>query len=112
MLVLETVGRRSGQPRATPVLFVLQDGDPVLLAANAGARRTPAWWLNLRDAGRGVAVMGRERREVVPRVAEGTERHDLWSRLCETYPAAAHYPEFTDRELPVVVLQRGPIRGQ
>ena len=106
VLVLETVGRRSGQPRATPVLFVLQDGDPVVLAANAGARRTPAWWLNLRDAEWGVAVIGRERREVSPRVVSGTERAELWDRLCEAYPAATHYPEFTDRELPVAVLER------
>jgi F420H(2)-dependent quinone reductase len=106
VLVLETVGRRSGQPRATPVLFADRDGDPVVLAANAGARRSPAWWLNLRDAGHGVAVIGRERREVRPRVAEGAERVELWARLCEIYPAAAHYPEFTERELPVVVLER------
>ena len=112
VLVLETVGRRTGQPRATPVLFVLQNGDPVVLAANAGARRAPAWWLNLRDAGRGVAVMGRERREVRPRVTSGTGRAELWDRLCEAYPPAAHYPDFTDREIPVVVLERAPIRGQ
>jgi len=108
VLVLETVGRKTGEPRATPVLFALHDGDPVVLAANAGARRAPAWWLNLREAGRGVAVIGGERREVAPRVAEGAEREELWERLCRVYPAAAHYPSFTDRELPVVVLERGP----
>ena len=106
VLVLQTVGRRSGQPRATPVLYALHDGDPVVLAANAGARRPPAWWLNLRDAGRGVAVLGRERREVVPRVAEGPERAELWNRVCAVYPAAEHYAEFTEREIPVVVLER------
>jgi deazaflavin-dependent oxidoreductase (nitroreductase family) len=78
----------------------------VVVAANAGARRPPAWWLNLRDAGRGVAVLGRERREVAPRVAEGAERDELWRRICAVYPAAEHYPAFAEREIPVVVLER------
>jgi deazaflavin-dependent oxidoreductase (nitroreductase family) len=76
---LETVGRRTGQMRATPVLY-LRDGDAlVVLAANAGADRTPAWWLNLREAGFGQVILGRSRMRVRPR--------------------------FTDREMPLIALE-------
>ena len=68
VMVLETVGRRSGHKRATPILY-LRDGDTfVVLAANAGADRTPAWWLNLREAGSGEVIVGRRRIRVTPRL--------------------------------------------
>jgi deazaflavin-dependent oxidoreductase (nitroreductase family) len=105
VMVLETVGRRSGQRRATPVLY-LRDGDAlVVLAANAGADRTPAWWLNLRDAGVGEVVVGRRRMRVRPRLLAGAERDRLWRAFVEMYPQAEHYAQFTDRALPLIALE-------
>lgn len=105
VLVLETVGRRSGEKRYTPVLF-LRDGDAlVVMAANAGASRTPAWWLNLRHAGRGVVHIGSDRRPVRPREVGGAERDRLWAAFVEMYPQAAHYRRFTDRDLPLIALE-------
>jgi deazaflavin-dependent oxidoreductase (nitroreductase family) len=105
VMVLETVGRKSGQRRRTPVLY-LRDGEAlVVLAANAGSQRMPAWWLNLRDAGEAEVVVGRRRRRVRPRVLEGAERERLWRAFVEMYPQAEHYTEFTDRELPLVALE-------
>jgi deazaflavin-dependent oxidoreductase (nitroreductase family) len=105
VMVLETLGRRSGSRQATPVLY-LRDGDVlVVLAANGGADRTPAWWLNLRDAGVGEVVIGRCRMRVRPRLLAGAERERLWEAFVEMYPQAEHYARFTDRALPLIALE-------
>jgi len=106
VMVLETTGRRSGRTRRTPVLYLRHGHALVVLAANAGSNRTPAWWLNLRDADEGTVIAGRHRATVHPRVAAGAERKRLWCAFVEMYPQAEHYTEFTDRELPLVVLER------
>ncbi|MGH2923432.1 MAG: nitroreductase/quinone reductase family protein [Solirubrobacterales bacterium] len=105
VMVLETVGRRSGKRRRNPVLY-LRDGDRlVVLAANAGSDRTPAWWLNLRAAGAGVVAIGRERTRVLPRILDGPERDRLWRAFADMYPQAKQYARFTDRPLPLVALE-------
>src|SRR5690242_11067516 len=102
VLVLETIGRRSGRRRATPVLY-LRDGDVfVVLAANAGADRTPAWWLNLREAGSGEVVIGSRRMRVRPRLLSGADRDRLWPAFVDMYPQAQHYARFTRREFPLI----------
>jgi deazaflavin-dependent oxidoreductase (nitroreductase family) len=105
VMVLETVGRRSGRKRATPVLY-LRDGDAlVVLAANAGADRTPAWWLNLREAGAGDVLVGRHRMRVRPRLLAGAERDRVWQAFIAMYPQAEYYTRFTDREFPLIALE-------
>jgi F420H(2)-dependent quinone reductase len=105
VMVLETVGRRTGKPRATPVLY-LREGDAlVVLAANAGVDRTPAWWLNLRASGVATVEIAGERTEVAPRLLDGAERDRLWDAFVRMYPQAAEYVAFTDRPLPLVALE-------
>ena len=104
-MVLETVGTRSGNKRATPVLYLPAGDALVVPAANAGADRTPAWWLNLWDAGSGVVVFGRRRVRVRPRVLAGAERDRLWRAFVDTYPQAEHYTRFTTRALPLIALE-------
>jgi deazaflavin-dependent oxidoreductase (nitroreductase family) len=105
VLVLETVGRRSGKRRATPVLYLRDGASVVVLAANAGAHRTPAWWLNLRAAGEAEVVVGAERRRVRPRVLSGEEREPLWRAFVAMYSQAREYERLTTRELPLVALE-------
>jgi F420H(2)-dependent quinone reductase len=112
VLVLETVGRRSGKPRATPLIHVCQGETLVVLAANGGTDRTPAWWLNLRDAGAGTVVLDGHRRAVRPRLLDGAERAAAWEALLAVYPAAAEYPRFTARELPLVALEPAEAAGR
>jgi deazaflavin-dependent oxidoreductase (nitroreductase family) len=105
VLVLETVGRRSGKRRATPVLY-LRDGETlVVLAANAGAERVPAWWLNLRAAGVATAVLGGERSTVRPRLLEGEERRRLWHAFGQMYPQIDEYERLAGHELALIALQ-------
>ena len=110
VLVLETVGRRTGKPRAVPVVYLPDGENLVVVPANGGAHRPPAWWLNLQAAGQGVAVLGRERRQVRPLEAAGAERERLWRRFAAVAPID-HYQRRTDRRIPVIVLAPAEDRG-
>jgi deazaflavin-dependent oxidoreductase (nitroreductase family) len=104
-MVLRTVGRRTGRTRSTPVLY-RRHGDALLvLAANAGADRTPAWWLNLRDVGTATAIVGRRQTAVHHRVLTGAERDRAWRAYVEMYPQAQFYGQFTRRVLPLIALE-------
>lgn len=106
LATIETVGRRSGKPRRTPVIYVEHGDDVLVMAANGGSDRTPAWWLNLRAAGRGTLVIHGRSHEVVPRELSGAEREELWRVFARAYPAVDEYVTFTERELPLVALSR------
>jgi deazaflavin-dependent oxidoreductase (nitroreductase family) len=105
VLVLVTVGRKSGKVRRTPLIYG-RDGDAyILVAANAGNDRPPSWWLNLTAADTAdVLVRGRRRtlrwREVPP----GADYDRLFAMMLAVYPPAQHYQGFTDRRLPILAL--------
>jgi deazaflavin-dependent oxidoreductase (nitroreductase family) len=105
VLVLETVGRRSGKRRRTPILYLEQGNELVVLAANGGTDRTPAWWLNLRAAGRARVNLHGRTWSVAPRELTGPERERVWSAFARMYPAIDEYRGFTERELPLVALR-------
>jgi F420H(2)-dependent quinone reductase len=106
VLVIETVGRRSGERRATAITYVPQGEKWVVMPINAGSDRTPSWWRNLQAAGRGFAIVGGQRTEVVPRIADGEERNELWRAYVRQAPAMLEYARLTARDVPVVVLER------
>jgi deazaflavin-dependent oxidoreductase (nitroreductase family) len=107
ILLLTTTGRKSGQSRTAPVLY-LADGDRfVVINTNAGNDKTPAWSLNLRanpEAEVEVEI-GRKRVKVRSRLAEGEERADLWRRSMEQYEGWDFYESKLDREVGVFVLE-------
>ena len=104
MLLLRTVGRRSGKMRQTPTLY-LRDGDRfVVVAANAAAATTPAWFLNLIAAGRGEVVIAGETIPVEAREADAEERRRLWPSLVEMYGGLDRYTEMTERRFPIAIL--------
>lgn len=106
VMALETVGRRSGQKRATSVLYLRDSDALVVLAATAGADRNPAWWLTLRGAGAGEVIVGTRRMRVTPRLLTGGECDRVWRDYVEMmHPQAEHYAQFTDRELPLTALE-------
>ena len=90
LLVLETIGRRSGRLRSTPLVFVRSGEDLVVAATNAGADRQPDWWCNLRSAGEAIVVVDGRRVRVVPRESHGAERDRLWGTLARRAPIEAH----------------------
>jgi deazaflavin-dependent oxidoreductase (nitroreductase family) len=105
VLVLETVGRRSGKLRETPLIEVRHGDGWVVLAANAAAAQDPAWWLNLREAGAATVVVRGTRHDVRPRVLDGAERAAAWDAFVAVYPPAGEYPKLTPRELPLIALE-------
>jgi F420H(2)-dependent quinone reductase len=105
VLLLTTTGRKSGQQRTAPVVY-LADGERLsVIGSNAGNARTPAWSLNLKANPAAEVEVGRERRPVRARVAEGTERGDLWRRHNEQYAGFDDYEARTDRDIAVFVLE-------
>lgn len=105
VLLLTTTGRKSGEARTAPVLY-LADGDNfVVINTNAGNTKVPAWSLNLRaDPDAEVEVKG-ERTQVRARLAEGEERTGLWRRHMEQYSGWEYYESKLDREIGVFVLE-------
>lgn len=103
--LLTTRGRKSGEPRTTPLLF-LEDGERVVIVGSQGGMpKHPQWFLNLTADPR-VTIQVRARvREMRARVATGEERASLWPRLVALYADFATYQSWTDREIPVVVCE-------
>jgi F420H(2)-dependent quinone reductase len=105
VLLLTTTGRKSGQKRTAPVVY-LADGDRlVVINTNAGNERVPAWSLNLGANPEAEIEVGRKRRAVRARVAEGDERAELWRKHNEQYAGFDDYDEKLDREPAVIVLE-------
>ena len=105
-LILETTGRHSGKLRAK-ALISGQDGDRyVVVASNGGAKSHPDWYLNLRDNPKVEVQVKDEVFRARARTAEGAERERLWERIAEIWPAYNDYQRKTDRQIPVVVLER------
>jgi len=106
VLLLTTTGRKTGEPRTTPLIYA-QDGNRyVIVASKGGAPDDPGWYRNL-DKSPEVELQVED--EVFParaRTAEGEERDRLWQKANEVWPHYAEYQEKTDREIPVVVLER------
>jgi F420H(2)-dependent quinone reductase len=105
VLVLTTVGRKSGQTRSTPVGF-LRHGDAfAVLASNAGSDRPPAWWLNLQAQPRAEILAGRSRHHVTARRADAAEEAALWTEFARQNPGFDEYRNLTERQIPVVILE-------
>ena len=104
VLLLHHVGRKTGTPRVTPVLFLADGSRLVIVGSKGGASANPAWIGNLMKEPLTTVEVGRRRIRVRARMANEAERASYWPRLIEIYPSYAIYQERTDRVLPVVVL--------
>jgi proline iminopeptidase len=106
VLLLTTKGRKTGEDRTTPLIYA-RDGDRYLIVASkGGAPEHPGWYRNLQKT---PDVELQVKDEVFParaRTAEGDEREQLWQKVNEVWPHYAEYATKTDREIPVVVLER------
>jgi len=106
VLLLTTTGRRTGEPRTTPLIYA-QDGDRyVIVASKGGAPEPPAWFRNLEaNADVEVQIKG-DRFRAHARVATPEEKPAMWQHMTEVWPDYDEYQKKTDREIPVVVLER------
>jgi len=105
VLLLTTTGRKSGQKRTAPVVYLTDGENYVVIGSNAGHSRTPAWSLNLKANPAAEVEVGRDRHPVKARVAEGEERVELWRRHNEQYSGFDEYEARTDRDIALFVLE-------
>jgi deazaflavin-dependent oxidoreductase (nitroreductase family) len=94
LLMLETTGRRTGEPRVTPLIYATQGTDFLVVGSNWGQERNPAWVLNLLAKPESVVSLRGARIPVHARRLTEEERAAVWSRLTEIWPA---YDEYVDR---------------
>ncbi len=106
ILLLTTTGRRTGKETTTPLIYGTDGETPVVVASKGGAPEHPGWFRNLsKNPEVGVQIEG-DRFRARARVAEGEERERLWELMNEIWPHYDEYATKTDREIPVVVLER------
>jgi deazaflavin-dependent oxidoreductase (nitroreductase family) len=104
MLLLDHVGAKSGKVRTTPLAYLRDDDDLVIVASKGGYVRNPGWYYNLKAHPDTVVQVGSERRAVHAHVASKKERARLWPMVTGLYSGFAEYQERTDREIPLVIL--------
>jgi F420H(2)-dependent quinone reductase len=105
MLLLDHVGARSGTRRTTPLVYVEDGRDVVIVASKGGHPRHPSWLHNLRANPDTTVQIGSERRAVRAREASAHERERLWPMAVATYSGYRGYQQRTAREIPLVVLE-------
>jgi deazaflavin-dependent oxidoreductase (nitroreductase family) len=106
VLLLTSTGVKSGEPRLTPLGYT-RDGDRwVVVGSNSGYAHDPAWVANIRSEPQVVVEVGTETFPAIARVTTGEERQRLWDAHKAAIPVFARYETMTERELPVVTLER------
>jgi deazaflavin-dependent oxidoreductase (nitroreductase family) len=106
ILILTTTGRRTGKQRSTPLIFRQHGDDYLVVASKGGADEPPAWYLNLQaDPTVQVQIKG-DKFTARARTATAEEKPALWREMAEVWPDYDNYQRRTDREIPVVVLER------
>ena len=106
VLILTTTGRRSGEERPTPLIYGRSGDDYLVVASKGGAPEPPAWYLNLSEAPDVQVQVKADRFGAHARTATPEEKADMWSTMAAIWPAYDEYQTRTDREIPVVVLER------
>jgi deazaflavin-dependent oxidoreductase (nitroreductase family) len=105
MLLLDHVGAKTGTRRTSPLVYVRDGENLVIVASKGGNPKHPAWFHNLRANPNTTVQVGSEHREVQAHVATPPERRRLWPMAVATYSGYSGYQERTDREIPLVVLE-------
>jgi len=105
MLLLEHIGAKSGAKRTTPLVYVDDSPNIILVASKGGNPKNPAWYHNLRANPDVTVQVGAEHRPVHARVASAEERARLWPKAVATYSGYAGYQERAEREIPLVILE-------
>lgn len=103
-LLLDHVGRTSGRLFTTPLLYLVDGPDVVVVASQGGLPKDPQWYRNLQAHPDTRVQIRSEVRDVRARTATPEERARLWPLLVELYADFANYQRWTEREIPVVVL--------
>jgi deazaflavin-dependent oxidoreductase (nitroreductase family) len=105
-LLLNHVGRKSGRKFTTPLLYLADGRDIVIVGSQGGLPKNPQWYANLEaEPVTTVEIKKEGVRHVRARTADADERAALWPRLVDIYADFDNYQRWTDREIPVVILE-------
>lgn len=104
--LLTTTGHKSGEQRTTPLIYGKHGEDHLLVASKGGADEPPAWYRNLKANPEAELQVKGDRFKVHARDATPEEKPELWKQMTSQWPAYDDYQKKTDREIPVVVLER------
>lgn len=110
MLLLHTIGRKSGQVRTHTLLYVRDGENMVICASNNGQPQYPGWYWNLKAHPKARVQAGRQHYEVIAFMASDDEYNRLWQKLLAVRPQYAEYRTRTTRAFPIVILQ--PVRKE
>jgi F420H(2)-dependent quinone reductase len=105
MLLLDHVGAKSGTHRTSPLVYVRDGKDLVLVASKGGYPKNPAWFYNLEAHPDTEIQVGSERQLVHARVADAEEHKRLWPKALKVYGGYADYQKRTKRQIPLVILE-------
>jgi deazaflavin-dependent oxidoreductase (nitroreductase family) len=105
MLLLDHVGAKSGKRRTTPLVYMRDGDDYVLVASKGGNPKNPAWFHNLRANPETTVQVGSRRFNVRAKVASPQKRTALWPKVVEHYGGYGEYQERTERKIPLVILE-------
>ncbi|MFD3924632.1 nitroreductase family deazaflavin-dependent oxidoreductase [Streptomyces sp. NPDC058614] len=105
VIILTTLGAKSGKIRKTPLMRVEHEGRYAAVASLGGAPKHPVWYYNVKSDPRLELQDGAERREFTAREVTGEEKSLWWERAVAAYPPYADYQKKTEREIPVFVLE-------
>lgn len=104
-LLLETLGRKSGERRVTPLIYGAIGGEAVVVASKGGADVSPGWYWNIKAVDRVAIQIGGQAFACRWREPEGEERGHVWDFMVEVYPPYRDYQAATPREIPVVMFK-------
>jgi F420H(2)-dependent quinone reductase len=108
VVILTSVGAKSGKIRKSPLMRVEHNGSYAVVASMGGAPKHPVWYYNLLSDPRVELQDGPVRQDMVAHEATGEEKALWWARAVEAYPDYAEYQEKTDRQIPLFVLDPAP----
>lgn len=103
-LILKTIGRRTGEPHLTPLIYGRHGREIVVIGSKGGAPAHPAWYLNLTSRPEVSFQVADKKYRGSWREAEGAERTQVWNEMVELYPPYQAYQAGTDRQIPVILL--------
>lgn len=106
VLILTTVGRRSGEPRSTPLIYGRHGDAYLVVGSKGGSPAPPAWYLNLEANPEVTVQVKADRFAARARTATAEEKPDLWKTMASIWPDYDNYQTKTDRQIPVVILER------
>ncbi|OBG39209.1 hypothetical protein A5672_15195 [Mycobacterium alsense] len=101
--LLTTTGRKSGQPRVSPLLYLRDKDRVILVASRGGSDKHPMWYLNLKADPKVSVQIKDEVLQLRARDATAEEREEYWPKLVAMYPSFTDYQSWTDRVIPIVI---------